>query len=104
MAGRDWLTYDDFADRIGDGFDVPVADGESLPMELVEATVGSEPGGPGPDGRERLQFSLVFRGPATQVLPQRTYQLTHTELGHLELFLVPLGPDDEGMRYEAAFA
>jgi hypothetical protein len=38
-------------------------------------------------------------------MPQGTYSLGHAELGDLELFLVPLGPDgDARMRYEAAFA
>ena len=104
MKKLDWLTYDDFAPRVGESFDVTADDGPALAMELAEATEGREPGGQGPDGQERLQFSLVFRGPSTQVLPQRTYQLTHADLGALELFLVPLGPDTEGMRYEAAFA
>jgi hypothetical protein len=30
--------------------------------------------------------------------------LSHRELDQLELFLVPLGPEGETMRYEAAFA
>lgn len=81
-----------------------VGGGRSVQIELIQATEGDEPGGAGPDGQERLQFSLIFRGPTTPVLPQHTYQITHAELGELELFLVALGPDAEGMRYEAAFA
>lgn len=104
MTRRDWLTCDDFIGHVTEHFDVATGEGGSLPLELVEATEGGEPGGVGPDGQERLQFSLVFRGPATPVLPQHTYQLTHAELGELELFLVALGPDAAGMRYEAAFA
>jgi len=101
----EWLTHDNFAGHVGEGFDVTVGDeGPAVPMELIEATVGSQPGGKGPDGQERLQFSLVFRGPVTPVLPQSTYQISNAELGELELFLVPIGPDTEGMRYEAAFA
>jgi hypothetical protein len=100
----EWLTYDHFGGRVGERFDVAVVDGPALAMQLIDATEGTEPGGPGPDGQERRQFSLVFRGPATAVLPQSTYQLSHAELGELDLFLVPIGPDAEGMRYEAAFA
>jgi hypothetical protein len=51
-----------------------------------------------------MQFSVVFRGLMAPVLPQGTYHFTHAELGELDLFLVPIGPDSEGMRYEAAFA
>ena len=105
MTRLEWLTHDNFAGHVGEGFDATVGvEGPSVPMELIEATVGSQPGGPGPDGQERLQFSLVFRGPVAPVLAQSTYQVTHAELGELELFLVPIGPDAEGLRYEAAFA
>lgn len=104
MTRLDWLTYDDFARRDGERFEVTVIDGPPLPMVLAEAAEGTEPGGRGPDGQERLQFSLVFRGPVAPVLRQGSYRLSHQELGELELFLVPLGPDSEGMRYEAAFA
>lgn len=105
MTRLEWLTHDHFAGHVGEGFDVTVGvEGPSVPMELIEATLGSQPGGPGQDGQERMQFSLVFRGPAAQVLPQATYQVSHAELGELDLFLVPIGPDAEGMRYEAAFA
>jgi hypothetical protein len=75
-----------------------------MSLELVETEEGTEPGGPGPDGQERLQFSLFFRGRTAPLLPQATYSLSHPELGELDLFLVPIGADDDGVRYEAAFA
>jgi len=100
----EWLTHDQFAGRLGERFAVTAGDGPPVPIELVETTEGSEPGGRGPEGQERWQFSLVFRGPATPVMPQGIYPLAHPELDDLELFLVPIGPDAEGMRYEAAFA
>jgi hypothetical protein len=37
------------------------------------------------------------------LLPQRIYRLEHDELGALDLFLVPIGRDDSGVRYEAVF-
>ena len=96
MTRLDWLTYDHFADRVGERFDVTVGEGPAVPMELAEASQGTQPGGRGPDGQERLQFSLVFRGPATPVLPQGTYRLSHADLGELELFLVPSVPTPRG--------
>lgn len=110
MTTSDWLTHDDFAPRRGEHFSVAAGAHHSsappMELELAEVTEGSEPGGPGPDGEERRQFSLVFLGPAAPALEQGTYQLTHEALGVLELFLVPLGPASGGggMRYEAAFA
>ena len=104
MDEQRWLTFDLFAGRVGEPFEVGADGVPAVTMELADAVEGTEPGGPGPDGGQRRQFSLVFRGPAGPVLPQATYRLDHAELGELELFLVPIGPDAGGMRYEAAFA
>jgi hypothetical protein len=103
MAGLEWLTYDDFAGREGEVFET-TGGGEPLSLELIEVTVSPESGGRGPAGEQRQQFSLLFRGPMAAVLPQGTYQLQRAGGADLELFLVPLGPDGFGMRYEAAFA
>lgn len=48
-------------------------------------------------------FSLVLRGPRAPLLPQATYALVHPRLGRIEVFLVPLGQDAQGTRYEATF-
>ena len=37
------------------------------------------------------------------MLPQGTYKVEHEKLGTLEIFLVPIGPDKEGLCYEAIF-
>jgi hypothetical protein len=36
-------------------------------------------------------------------VPQGIYKLENEKLGALEIFLVPIGPDEKGMRYEAIF-
>lgn len=104
MVRRDWLTYDDFAGREGESFTASVGGETLVPLVLVEATESALAGGAGPEGQERRQFNLVFAGPAAPVHPQGTYLVTHADLGELELFLVPLGADEQGARYEAAFA
>lgn len=97
-----WLDFDDFSDRVGETFVATALDGEPtpVPLTLVDATQREALGGPGPDGAQRRQFSLVFGGPAEQPLPQSTYELTHDGLGSLTLFLVPIAAG----RYEASFA
>lgn len=50
------------------------------------------------------QFSLIFTGAASPWLPQGTYTLFDLQTREYELFLVPIGPDSAGMRYEAAFS
>ena len=104
MAKIEWLTHAEFVGRLGEDFSLVGGDGAGLTLELVETIEHSEPGGLGPEGQVRRQFSLVFRGPATPVLPQGNYPLGHQELEPPELLLVPIGPDSLGMRYEAAFA
>jgi hypothetical protein len=46
-------------------------------------------------------FSLLFHAPGAGHLPQQIFTLEHPELGELDLFLVPLGPDGDRMQYEA---
>jgi hypothetical protein len=86
------FTLATFADRLGETFRVG-DDPDALEMELVEATAGTA-------GR---QFSIVFRGQLEPVLPQRIYRFEHEALGTFELFIVPIGPDDSGMQYQAVF-
>lgn len=91
------LTIDTFAKRIGDRFALQLRPDAALELELIEANpLGARPGG-------RAPFSILFRGPLAQVLPQSIYPLGHETLGRLELFIVPIGPRDGGMVYEAIF-
>lgn len=95
------LTVSDFEGRVGERFTVDAAgvDGPTVDMELVEVTVLGAAARP----EGRTPFSLVLRGPVGNVLPQRIYPVDHVELGTLEIFVVPIGPDSAGMRYEAIF-
>jgi len=53
---------------------------------------------------DREAFSVVFRGDKSQTLEQQIYRISHDALGNMDLFIVPIGLDDEGMRYEAVFS
>jgi len=77
--------------RIGSG-------ASEVEAELVEAR---KLGVHRPGRRE--PFALTFRGPLHVVLPQRIHPVQIDGLGTLHLFLVPIGPDEHGMRYEAIF-
>jgi hypothetical protein len=89
-----------FAPYLGETFRIQAPDSPSAEMTLIEATALGE--GTAPEG-QRAQFSLVFRGTRDRVLPQRIYRVEHDAIGEFDLFLVPIGPDQEGMRYEAVF-
>jgi hypothetical protein len=49
------------------------------------------------------QFSLVFRGPLDQALPEGLYTVRHRTAGSTTLFLQPGGHDDSYSYCEAPF-
>jgi uncharacterized protein DUF6916 len=97
------LVSETFAPHVGETFEAQLASGETLDLVLTECE--ETPYGEPDDLRERLgrmPFSLLFHSAdRDRYAPQQTLTLRHPELGELELFVVPLGPDDRGMRYEA---
>ncbi len=48
-------------------------------------------------------FSLLFRGDASEQLPQGMYRIEHAVLGTFDLFIVPVAQDQTGRYYEAVF-
>ena len=51
----------------------------------------------------RQPFSVFFRGPLEPVLAQQLLRIENSTFGELSLFLVPIGPDENGMLYDASF-
>ncbi len=95
------LQKSDFTGHLHQHFSVLLAGGDTLDLELVEVTAW----GAAPSDKRRQPFSLIFRHDRTDAyLPQGIHTLHHAEMGWLELFLVPLGPAPDGMRYEAIFS
>lgn len=90
----DTLTIGDFVPHLHTRF--MVAQTENYELELTEVNNLSN--------AQLEQFSLIFTGMASPWLQQNLYVLVHPQMGECELFLVPLGPDASGMRYEAAFS
>ncbi len=94
------FTVHTFSGRVGEAFRIHPGDEDPLEVELITATDLSEKPGEASRGRP---FSIVFRGPRDFLLPQRTYRVEHAGIGAFDLFLVPIGPDEKGLRYEAVF-
>jgi hypothetical protein len=92
------FTVATFSERIGETFGVGEGSDE-VELRLVEATPHSSASEE--DGRP---FSIVFVGPLEPVLPQAIYRFEHDGLGSFDLFIVPIGPGDAAMQYEAVFA
>src|SRR4051794_36492005 len=90
------LLTSTFEPHIGETFGAtPAHEGE--PFELVLSRCDESPHAR-PD---HPAFSLLFHAPGTGHLPQQIFALEHSELGQFDLFLVPLGPEGDRMRYEA---
>ena len=89
------LSIDDFTPWLNETCEVVFADGQ-LPMTLVTAEAlegGVRDGG---------SFRLEFLGPASPILAQATLAVRRPDFDH-EIFMVPIGSDANGTRYEAVF-
>jgi Domain of unknown function (DUF6916) len=96
----DTLTSADFSTHLEESFTLTLADGSQHAMTLVKIT---ELGERQEETGGRRPFSLIFRGPLELRLPQQIYSLTHPGVGSLQIFIVPVGPDQTGQCYEAIF-
>ena len=98
-------TQGTFTPHLGTIFHIQLTPAPGLDVALTTVTPWQSQASGSPEApRRRAPFSLLFRGPMTPILPQRIYPLEHAQLGVFELFLVPVGPDQHGMCYEAVFA
>jgi len=90
----EFVTSRDFVAHLHKVFhaEAPLA----LELELVEVRERSN--------AQIEQFSVFFSGPESPCLKQGLYTLKHAEMLDLELFLVPLGPKNGCMVYEAVFS
>jgi hypothetical protein len=95
------LTAEMFTGRIGERFRLRADSETAIQVELIDAKVlGSSAAA---DASRRKPFAILFRGPLTPVWPQRIYRVEHDGMGSFDLFLVPVGPRNGGMEYEAIF-
>ena len=94
------LTYETFRDRKGQSFRDTGAgiDLELLEVDDLTAVARNVP------SDARTPFSLIFRGPAEPAVSQGIRPLEHDELGTLEIFVVPIALEPDGMRYQAVFS
>lgn len=97
------MTMEQFAPLAGQKFLIYVSDQQSVEAELVEVSALKVQGVRRGSSLRQEPFSLCFRGPRECMLGQRTYLVENASMGRVEIFLVPIGPDDIGQRYEAIF-
>lgn len=88
------LTREFFASAEGEEFVLPDLE---PPVQLTLESVKDVPA-----PAECECFSVMFRGPQEPVLAQATYRFERGgEASHI--FIVPVGRDERGTRYEAVF-
>jgi hypothetical protein len=73
---------------------------ENFPLTLTEAkplrATWSKPG-------TRPPFALMFLGSNPFILPQRLYKFDLDGIGLVDIFLVPVGKNEQGVSYQAVF-
>lgn len=89
------LTMADFTPRLGTGFEI-AANGGTLTLKLQSAQELPSL------GRTGGSFRLEFIGPMQPVLPQAIYPFRFGD-DAFGIFIVPIGQDPRGTRYEAVF-
>lgn len=96
----DEFTIERFLPHVGEVFHVVAEDSVQVPVLLTEitrlATDGSRL-------RRREPFSLVFHATRDARLEQQIYRVEKPGMDPFECFLVPIGPDQNGMRFEAVY-
>ena len=89
------IAVSDFSGRVGKAFEVEAGDGRlTLTLDRFEEL----PGGTRTGG----SFRLEYLGPSEPVLPQATYGFEEGG-DRFEIFIVPIGREPGGIRYEAIF-
>ncbi len=98
------FTHTDFDPYRGTGFSLSADESPALGLTLSEVKPRSEASSSSSGSPRRQSFSLLFVAGANDPdLPQGVYHLEHGEMGAFDLFLVPIGPKDGAMQYEAVF-
>lgn len=88
-----------FEQHSADDFTIEFLAGERFPCQIEEVKSGLQ----AQNESQNEQFSVVFTCQDKRVFEQGVYQVSHSELGDFELFLVPVFGDDQGVHYEAVF-
>jgi len=90
------LTHEAFVSNLNTIFRVQVEGTSGVELELTEVSEHLQ-------SANQERFSIFFRGPNEQFLGQGIQHLEHDQLKSLDLFLVPIGRNEQGTRYEAVF-
>ena len=89
-------TKEEFSSELNSLFRAHHADGSEFDLTLLEANSSIT-------SPVQECFSLLFRAPADAGPVQDMFSLANERLGQMDLFLVPVKRDEDGLYYEAVF-
>jgi hypothetical protein len=94
------ITAQDFREYLGQVLQIHFTAGHAVPAKVTKVT-DLDSYSP----LERSAFSVVLQTEGDKnYRPQGVYRISHPVSDNLEVFLVPIGPDQNGMKYEAVFS
>jgi len=92
-------TFEGFAGHLQGSFTVGLGVA-TVEMTLVKATKGTPRDW---EGLRKEPFSLIFKCANPVILPQRTYPFERPGFGKMDIFIVPVGRERDGIVYQAVF-
>jgi hypothetical protein len=97
------LTLESMRPHLQSTFRVTGREETQAVLTLVEVRDLTTPATAPRSADQRTPFSLLFLAPAEFRIPQGMVSLRHDLLGSMEIFVVPVATDENGMYYEAVF-
>lgn len=92
-------TFEGFAPFLNETFSVGLG-ASTVEMTLVQATKGQTREW---EGLRKEPFSLIFKCASPVILPQKIYPFQNPGFGSMEIFIVPVGRERDGIVYQAVF-
>lgn len=90
------LTHEEFSKHLNTKFRIHVNETETTEAQLTEVSeLLASP--------RQERFSILFRTANEPFLGQGMRRFEHEQMESFELFIVPIGRDEEGTNYEAVF-
>jgi len=90
------LTHEEFSKHVNTKFRIHVNETEAIEAQLTHVSeLLASP--------QQERFSIVFRASNEPFLGQGTRRFEHDQMEAFDLFIVPIGRNEEGTDYEAVF-
>jgi hypothetical protein len=92
----DALTHEEFSKHLNTKFQIRVSETEAIEAELIDVSeLLISP--------RQERFSILFHTANEPFLGQGMRRFEHQQMEPFDLFIVPIGRDEEGTSYEAVF-